>query len=119
MDKLIKRAKGVRANAWDAFKEGLKIPGYKYYQPPPEVKYRFPAPGSCAMDEHDHPNLYKNDWKTPFRHSDYNTTKIEMKYDDEDPRQAENFISKLPSFDESNPNDKYWTDRQVQAEIKS
>jgi hypothetical protein len=50
----------------------LSITGYKYYVPPPEVKYRYPAPGSCALDVDDHPNLYKNNWKTPFRQSDYN-----------------------------------------------
>ena len=65
------------------------------------------------MDEHDHPNLYKNDWKVPFRHSDYNTTKVEMTYDDEDPRQAENYITKLPQFNPDNATDRYWTDRQV------
>jgi len=86
VDRIIKTVKKSRADAWDAFKRSISITGYKYYVPPPEVKYRFPAPGSCALDQDDHPNLYKNDWKTPFRQSDYNIQKIELIYDDDDPR---------------------------------
>lgn len=48
------------------------------------------------MDVADHPNLYKNDWKVPYRTSDYNIQKIEVSYADDDIRQAENYISKLP-----------------------
>lgn len=46
--------------------------GHKYYDIPKEIKYRYPAPGSCPLDVEDHPNLYKKHWKTPFRHSPYN-----------------------------------------------
>jgi len=31
---------------WNAFREAVNIPGYEYYKPPPEIKYRYPAPGS-------------------------------------------------------------------------
>lgn len=72
VDKFVRHVKRGRAEVWDSFKSAISITGYKYYVPPPEVKYRYPAPGSCALDETDHPNLYKNNWKTPFRHSDYN-----------------------------------------------
>jgi len=67
VDRIIKTVKKGRADAWDAFKKTLSITGYKYYVPPVEVKYRYPAPGSCALDVEDHPNLYKNNWKIPFR----------------------------------------------------
>lgn len=67
VDRIVKTVKKGRADAWDAFKKALSITGYKYYVPPAEVKYRYPAPGSCALDVEDHPNLYKNNWKTPFR----------------------------------------------------
>lgn len=100
VDKIVKNIKRVRADAWGAFKESISIPGYKYYVPPPEVKYRYPAPGSCAMDETDHPNLYKNDWRTPFRHSEHNIRKIEQTLRDDDPAQAENYISRFPEFPE-------------------
>jgi hypothetical protein len=56
------------------------------------------------MDEIDHPNLYKNDWKTPFRQSEFNIQKIEMKFADDDPGMAENIIgSAAPQFDGSHP----------------
>jgi hypothetical protein len=48
------------------------VKGYNYYKPPPEIKYRYPAPGSAPHDEVDHPNLYKKHWKTPYRESPYN-----------------------------------------------
>lgn len=86
MDKVVNTVKKTRADMWGAFKAGLSIKGYKYYEPPSQIKYRYPAPGSCSLDHLDHPNLYKNDWKTPFRQSDYNIQKIELVYDDEDPR---------------------------------
>ena len=98
-DKILKAAQRARMNAWTSFKAGINLHGYEYYKPPAEVNYRYPAPGSCPLDEDDHPNLYKNDWKTPFRQSEYNIQKIEMVFDDEDPRQAENYISNIPGFD--------------------
>ena len=102
-DKIIKSVKKTRAEMWASFKVGLQIKGYKYYEPPSGIKYRYPAPGSCSMDVADHPNLYKNDWKVPFRTSDYNIQKIEVAYRDDDPEQAENYISKLPELDASHP----------------
>lgn len=70
---------------------------------PEGIKYRYPAPGSCPLDVMDNPNLYKNDWKVPFRNSDYNIQKVEWSYDDDDLRQAENYVSKALTH---NPNDK-------------
>lgn len=72
MDKIIKKINSTRLNWWDAFKNSISIPGYGYYKPPPEIKYRYPAPGSYPMDPSDHPNLFKEDWKVPFRDSSYN-----------------------------------------------
>ena len=86
VDRVITAGKKARRDAWAAFKTGLQIKGYKYYQPPEQIKYRYPAPGSCPLDVADHPNLYKNDWKTPFRNSDYNIQKVEWSYDDDDLR---------------------------------
>jgi len=88
---------------WGAFKAGISIKGYRYYEPPATIKYRYPAPGSCSMDVVDHPNLYKNDWKVPFRNSEYNIANIERSLEDMDPLQAENSISK---FIELDPNHK-------------
>lgn len=70
--------------------------GYGYYQPPPEVKYRYPAPGSSPHDRNDHPNLYKKHWKTPFRQSPYNIQKIQKPYTDE---HHEVYVSAYPVFD--------------------
>lgn len=102
-DKVINTVKKARGDMWSAFKVGLQIKGYKYYQPPSAIKYRYPAPGSCSMDVTDHFNLYKNDWKTPYRTSDYNVQKIEVSYRDDDPEQAENCISKIPTWDVDHP----------------
>jgi hypothetical protein len=66
--------------------------------PPKEVMYRYPAPGSVPLDEDDHHNLYKLDWKLPFRDSEYCISNQELVYDDDDPRQAENFVSHYPKF---------------------
>ena len=96
VDKFVKHVKRARAEAWGTFGRALKPVGYHYYTPPEAVKYRYPAPGSCALEEHDHPNLFKNDWKTPFRHSEFNIQPIERTYWDDDAEQAEHFISKMP-----------------------
>lgn len=72
-DKVVKFASKARADLWGAFKNGISLTGYSYYEPPAGVAYRYPAPGSCSLDKEDHINLYKNDWKEPFRTSDYNT----------------------------------------------
>ena len=76
-DKVVKVVSKAKNELWGSFKSAISIKGYHYYKPPVEVKYRYPAPGSCALDEEDHFNLYKNDWKEPFRTSEYNITRIE------------------------------------------
>ena len=83
MDKIIKKVHKTRLNWWDAFKGAISLHGYYYYKPPPELKYRYPAPGSCPLDELDHPNLYKSHWRTPFRDSPYYIQKKEKKLDDD------------------------------------
>jgi len=72
MDKVVGRLNQTRLNWWQAFKQGVNLKGYNYYKPPPELKYRYPAPGSAPLDPVDHPNLYKKHWKTPYRESPYN-----------------------------------------------
>lgn len=39
---------------------------------PKELKFRYPAPGSCPRNEADRPHLFKKDWKTSFKDSHYN-----------------------------------------------
>ena len=72
MDKIVSKINHTRLNWWAAFKEGISPKGYKYYPVPPEIKYRYPAPGSSPHEPVDHPNLYKIHWKTPYRDSVYN-----------------------------------------------
>jgi len=45
-DRVLGKITKQRTELWNAFKGGLKIKGYEYYQPPAEIKYRYPAPGS-------------------------------------------------------------------------
>lgn len=72
VEKLISKAKLARSNWWEAFRLARGVRGDDYYEIPAEIKYRYPAPGSCPLDKVDHPNLYKKHWKTPFRDSPYN-----------------------------------------------
>jgi hypothetical protein len=72
MDKVTTKLNLTRLNWWSAFKQSLNIKGYDYYKHPDELKYRYPAPGSCPKLPEDHPNLYKQHWKTPYRDSPYN-----------------------------------------------
>ena len=103
-DKLVNAVKKSRADMWGAFKKGISITGYKYYKPPPELKYRYPAPGSCSLEgDGVHRHRYKLDWKTPFRTSEYNVRMIELRYDDDDPRLAVNYHAKIPQLDGSHP----------------
>lgn len=88
----------------------MNIRGYNYYKPPPELKYRYPAPGSCAHDEEDHPNLYKKHWKTPYRESPYNIQKKEKKV-----TMAENDELYVSGFPEFNPSDPY--DQAIMREV--
>jgi hypothetical protein len=39
---------------------------------PKELKFRYPAPGSCPRNEADRPHLFKKDWKLSFKDSHYN-----------------------------------------------
>jgi hypothetical protein len=66
MNKVVNKVKLVRYNWWEAFKEFCRLPGYHYYKPPPELKYRYPAPGSHPRNQQDVPSLFKSDWKKPF-----------------------------------------------------
>lgn len=97
MDKVLNKVNQTRLNWWQAFKLGISLKGYDYYKPPPEIKYRYPAPGSVPHDEVDHPNLYKKHWKTPYRDSTYFIQKKEKKVDDD--TNAEMLMSSIPSFD--------------------
>lgn len=103
MDKVVNAVKRSRADMWGTFIKSLQITGYRYYEPPAEIKYRYPAPGSAPLDYEDHHNLYKNDWKTPFRTSEYNIQAIEQTLRDDDPLQAENYVSNIPTWDPSDP----------------
>ena len=102
VDRVIKQVQKGRLDAWSAFKSGLAIKGYSYYEVPENLKYRYPAPGSCPMDVADHPNLYKNDWKVPFRVSDYNISKVEKRLWDDDWEQCENYTSNFVALDAEN-----------------
>ena len=65
---------------------------------PDMIKYRYPAPGSAALDRVDHPNLFKKHWKTPFRNSPYNIRVKEKTYGAEN---EDNYMSALPDIDPS------------------
>ena len=80
VDKLLSKAKKLRGTWWEAFTVARGVKGHQYYDIPKEIKYRYPAPGSCPLDKDDHPNLYKRHWKTPFRDSNYNIRPIEKQY---------------------------------------
>jgi len=102
MDKVLGKLNQTRLNWYQAFKGGIGIKGYDYYKVPAELKYRYPAPGSCPHDEVDHPNLYKKHWKTPYRESPYNIQKKERKITDEE--NVEVYASSIPELD---PTDHY------------
>lgn len=102
MDKIAGKINQTRLNWWVAFKNGIKVKGYQYYQPPPELKYRYPAPGSSPLDEVDHPHLFKKHWKTPYRESPLNIQKKEKLITDEE--NVDMYATKAPEFD---PNDYY------------
>lgn len=108
MDKFITQVSRTRKDMWKSFKKGVAIPGYHYYEAPKELKYRYPAPGSQPFYEEDHFNLYKEDWKTPFRQSQFNIQKVESVLDDEDPLASMNYINpKRPQFDTTGPRGHY------------
>ena len=93
VDRIISKLQKQRLELWGALKGVYKIKGYEYYQPPPAVKYRYPAPGSCDLNEVEKPNMYKTNWKQTFRNSEHNIRPQELRYFDDDPRQAENYVS--------------------------
>ena len=82
VDKAIRKIAKTKDNVWAAFKLSLNLKGYEYYKPPPELRYRYPAPGSSPHHKEDHPHLYKTHYKTPYRYSHYNIQKIEKKITD-------------------------------------
>lgn len=77
---------------------------YKYYQIPPNLKYRYPAPGSCDLAKEDHPNLFKSHWKTPYRESEFNIRIKEKIITDEE--NTDNFTSPIQDYDPNDPDDK-------------
>ena len=79
--RLVAKVKQTRHNWWEQFKVFCSLKGYKYYKPPPELKYRYPAPGSCMPTEEDRSNYFKNDWKTPFRDSEYNVRALDKPFE--------------------------------------
>ena len=103
MDKALKQAHKTKGNWWGAFKDSVNLPGYRYYDAPKELKYRYPAPGSCSHDQVDHPNLFKRHWKTPFKDSQFNIRTDERAWDTNEG--FDSCISGKPTFDPSNKYD--------------
>ena len=79
VDKVIHKANTTRKNWYEAFKMACNIKGYEYYQPPGEIRYRYPSPGSVALDKVSYPHLFKKHWMTPFRDSPYNIRRVEKR----------------------------------------
>ena len=50
VDRLVAKARKTRTNWWEAFKLAGRVRGHEYYKIPAEIKYRYPAPGSCPLD---------------------------------------------------------------------
>ena len=96
---MINKARLARNNWWEAVKLANTVKGHQYYKMPEMIKYRYPAPGSCALERVDHPNLYKMHWKTPFRDSHYNIRMKEKEFTTAE--NTEHFISEMPSVDPS------------------
>lgn len=97
VDKLVNRAKLARKNWWEALCGSFRLHGYKYYEIPPELRYRYPAPGSCPLDRRDHPNLFKEHWKTPYRDSPLNIRPKERRPTME--QNTEHVTSHMPAYD--------------------
>lgn len=72
IERLVSQAQKTQKNWFEAFKAAGNLHGYNYYEIPPELRYRYPAPGSCHHTKTDMPNLFKKHWKTPFRDSQFN-----------------------------------------------
>ena len=101
VDKLVKRAYKARDNWWTAVKAGVNLHGYYYYDIPKNLAYRYPAPGSCALDEVSYPHLFKKHWKTPFRNSPFNIRPKEKVMPLEE--NATNYVQSIPEFDPETP----------------
>ena len=100
VEKLLSKARTTRNNWYEAFRVARGVKGHEYYKIPAELKYRYPAPGSCPLDEVDHPNLYKKHWKTPFRDSPFNIRSKEKTYTTAE--NTEHFIEGIPNLDPEN-----------------
>ncbi len=103
MDKVLGKVNQTRLNWWQAFKIGVNLKGYEYYKPPAELKYRYPAPGSVALDNESYPHLQKQHWKTPYRDSVYNIQKTQKIITDGE--NVEVFSHAAPTFDPLDPAD--------------
>ena len=110
MDKVVGKIYQTRANWWQAFKLGVNLKGYDYYQPPPEIKYRYPAPGSVPHDEVSYPHIFKKHWKTPYRESPYNIQRKEKKVPNE--INSEVSASSIPHLDPNDPDDQAYLREQ-------
>ena len=95
----MKRAYKARDNWWGAVKAGVNLHGYFYYDIPPNLRYRYPAPGSCALDEVSQPHMWKKDWKTPFRNSPFNIRPQEKEITMAE--NTESFVTFIPEWDEN------------------
>ena len=109
MDRILGRLNQMRVNWWQALKKGISIKGYTYYKPPPEIKYRYPAPGSCPINPNENINLFKMQYKTPYRESPFNIQPKELRITDE--QNVEMTESAIPELD---PNNEY--DRLIMRE---
>lgn len=97
VDKVISSVKRNNHAMWTAFKASVNLYGYKYYDIPPELRYRYPSPGSCDNDANNQFHLYKTHWKLPFRDSPYNLRPIEKRISwDVD---CEQYLPRLPQID--------------------
>lgn len=96
VDKVAQRLNITRRNWYDAFKMGLSIKGYEYYKIPEEIRFRYPAPGSVALDDSSYPHLFKKHWKTPFRDSHFNIRPLEKKLEQDE--NTKHYISGLVTF---------------------
>ena len=99
MDKVVTTFRATRDRWYEVFKLARGVRGHQYYEIPDGIRYRYPAPGSCAQDKSDHHNLFKEHWKTPFRDSVFNIRQVEKKYDDYE--NSEHLIQSIPEFDAS------------------
>ena len=100
VDKLMTKVKATRNTWFEAFRMGVSVKGHYYYEIPEQIKYRYPAPGSCPLDKVDHPNLFKKHWKTPFRESPYNIRQKEKTYTTAE--NTDHFIQEIPTLDPEN-----------------